>query len=933
MKKVFFLFILSILFFACQTDELLHSTGSGPSTLILDIKSTGNQTHTRAVSSEQDEMQLRNIYILIFNSDESVAHRQFFDNLNTSAQPKLRLENIPAGIKTVVAIANINNSITDVTTTSLNSVATLTEMMNLSSRIKGDYIERGVNFLMSGMADQVELKPGQDNPAAILLTRIDSKIKFNIIADENKVVFTPQDWRIVSCPKVVPVIPGSAGDLYNYDNNYFASAWAKFETSTPNAVTGDSFGFAFYLLENKVSAKEEIPNAGSYTDQYALREKKDKTDNGNGTVSNGDFRYAPKTGSYVEVRGNVRYKPNATSEISADVVYTIHLGGVKGVNDYNSLRNTAYTYNVRIVSVNQILTEVETGEETRPGAEGDITIAKTIKEIDAYNEVFNLSFHQSFIDQTLSWNVNTPFSQGSDKEGVTDYKWAFFNICNKSNNFYTDDLIQYSGDQNVYSDEEFQNITGYDHFLDKYMSDITARRNKMLNVKQLVAVLKESKNRLNSSKPDLFDYGDNIQFTAYIHDFYYETHPSNTGETAQTGLWKKAVNTKKRVLNILSNFKFSPDGMSSKSNALYSIRQSSIQTMYNRSLKENYTAWGSQMIQDMTMIPFDKLSATTTLNYSDRSNGRKNSVNMWGINTGNNKRWSDFINIPTWQMKSNYESAKYKCLRQNRDMNGDGIINTNEVQWYLASINQLTDLWIGEPSFDSQSKLYQFTTWENRKQWFASSTVSGRSASKDNPEILWSSEGSSIGRLNGSGSVSNPVYYRCVRNLGMAKEAAPETKPDDFVSYDQRTRTISLNKLDRTSLRGFPTEEELPDHFERGSDGYNKPWEAFEVNELTSGSNLTWEQVRRRSQPGSTNKVCPQGWRVPNQRELAIMYSRITRDIWPGIWNMSNHFARTGFSFNTGSRPGFSVSNDGNTYFLLNSNNETGSVRCIRDIQ
>lgn len=56
-------------------------------------------------------------------------------------------------------------------------------------------------------------------------------------------------------------------------------------------------------------------------------------------------------------------------------------------------------------------------------------------------------------------------------------------------------------------------------------------------------------------------------------------------------------------------------------------------------------------------------------------------------------------------MKSDYEAAKYKCLRMNRDNDGDGTIDENEVQWYLAAINQLTDLWIGEWSFDQRARL------------------------------------------------------------------------------------------------------------------------------------------------------------------------------------------------------------------------------------
>lgn len=96
---------------------------------------------------------------------------------------------------------------------------------------------------------------------------------------------------------------------------------------------------------------------------------------------------------------------------------------------------------------------------------------------------------------------------------------------------------------------------------------------------------------------------------------------------------------------------------------------------------------------------------------------------MW-LGGSTTKRWSDYVTTSTWTLKSDYEAAKYKCLRMNRDNDGDGTIDENEVQWYLAAINQLTDLWIGEWSFDQRARLYRKTTWtEGQEQYFASSTV------------------------------------------------------------------------------------------------------------------------------------------------------------------------------------------------------------------
>ena len=264
----------------------------------------------------------------------------------------------------------------------------------------------------------------------------------------------------------------------------------------------------------------------------------------------------------------------------------------------------------------------------------------------------------------------------------------------------------------------------------------------------------------------------------------------------------------------------------------------------------------------------------------------------------------------------------------NRDNDGDGTIDENEVQWYLAAINQLTDLWIGEWSFDQRARLYRKTTWtEGQEQYFASSTVHEKYLGYDNPIILWSSEGSSTGKLseNYSGSISTPVYYRCVRNLGIPRTAAGTVKPDDLATYDAMTRRISLARIDQQSIRGYFQTAELPEHHER--EAANKPWRIFEVlNTPSGGHGYNWESLRSAASAG--NSPCPAGYRIPNQRELALMHSRIGND---GNWTLNNHFSRTRFQFGS-NRPGFSVSQGNSVLYLLTGTGNYGGVRCVKDI-
>ena len=156
--------------------------------------------------------------------------------------------------------------------------------------------------------------------------------------------------------------------------------------------------------------------------------------------------------------------------------------------------------------------------------------------------------------------------------------------------------------------------------------------------------------------------------------------------------------------------------MSTKTTALYSIRQASIQTMYNKEAAENFTAWGTEMIQDEKRYQFETQKIRANRTYDDNHYGLANTIKMWMASSGS-EEWDTYINSAKWEMQAAYNAAKYKCMCLNRDMDGNGRIDENEVQWYLASINQLTDLWIGENSFDPQARLYKRSTWEESQQY------------------------------------------------------------------------------------------------------------------------------------------------------------------------------------------------------------------------
>lgn len=965
MKRIYQLTSLCLLLlaFSCTQDEIRSSSPDLTEGLPVDVKLNfgvpAATVVTRATSPEEDEYKVNNLYVLIFNSNGSKATGQFFtyrDLQERTEKPgasqtsgKISIHTTSGSGKKVYGIANITddisrtftNSIMSLKVSDLDAITSLTELQKLTTELQQSVTARGTNFLMSGTTENETVDIPVQSTAidlsseSIRLQRLDAKVSFRVSAIEG-VTFIPREWKVVKASKLSSVIlKDTDAEPADGIRGYFESGWNSFEGE------GEDFGkiFSFYVLENRKSPRQNIPQEGDAAVRYAYREKQEKNALPGGedpekpghTENNGDYVYADSNSTYVVMTGNIQYSYGEDQTASANVVYTIHLGYLNNnPDDYNTPRNSHYIYNVTVESADKIILEVESGKEEQSGAEGNVTIAEKTYRLDAHYATVVVNFHARQIDNTLTWYVSTPFSEGMPIETSVpaDYRWIKFRLNPKNGTGYNQSFATYPGKESLCPESIRYN-------------ELTTNSG-LIDVKQLVRILKENKEQYqtsgNNNSGTLFDGGNKITFTAFIDENYYEKDPI-TGDSP-VSLWKKFVNQPERVMNILSNTKYSPDGESVKTVAVASFRQKSIQTMYNVKADDGLqAAWGTEVVQETEKRPFWKEGVSDrndTPPYHSIGNGRKNSISLWG--TQSSPDWTTYIDPATGNMKSDYNYARYACMQRNRDNNGNGQIDPDEVRWYMASINQLTDLWIGEKSFDSDARLFKGTTWV--EDYYVSSTVPGRYYQfswngpnyRDNPTILWSSEGSSVGEMSGAKNYSDNMNfnYRCVRNLGVSSENE-DSEPQDFATYSNGV--IDLQYLDSRSIRAYTQTSELPDHHERSAD--NLPFWKFEVRNDCHGSNLNWYDVRDRI--NANNSPCPEGYRVPNQRELSLMLSRIGND---GHWTKGFHFSRTRFSMdpnpqaigNPIGRPGFSVLENAGKLTLINNATERGGVRCVRDL-
>ena len=523
---------------------------------------------------------------------------------------------------------------------------------------------------------------------------------------------------------------------------------------------------------------------------------------------------------------------------------------------------------------------------------------------------------------------------------MKDYKWIKFAI-NKLYGVEGEDVfVKYPGDLN-YDDPDVSDGPADNASSPSFPGYLGAR---LMDIHQLINYLK-----LHKDDTSLYN-GDHICITAFVDENLYFVNPV-TGETTGRSLWKSSVEKEDRQLHIITeDAKYSPDGNSSIVHSLYTFTQKAIRTVFNVDKESLTTAWGLESVMETErLVPGD-----VSLGESTR-NGRENTLKWL-----EGKKWTEVMNTSVqYGLNTGYESAAYACLLRNRDLNGDNIVDGREVRWYLAAIDQLTDIYLGEYALDEASRLYP-TNSINRPggtsvYWHYTSS----SANGNDPWVLWAEEGASRGSYGGdygSKAVNGPNYsYRCVRNLGLALDT-PEEKPADLVTI--QGNIIDLSNMNPKSLRSNFETTTLPPHNEQSAN--NRPYTRFEVYtedspKPTYDRKLSWEgyylSFTNASQWSYFQNVnpCPQGYRVPNLRELLIMSSRMSEETWetykveagsltPAVSSKARYMSQTAFSMDgedpyNSQRDGFIWDAQSKDFMLRNKDEETGYVRCVRDVR
>lgn len=778
----------------------------------------------------------------------------------------------------------------------------------------------------------------------IHLRRLVSHITFNL-KPGNDVTITPQSFTVANVPRYTWLYERTrtnnesylnTGDHCNEGNkgDYYATPDQFSNQNIRQGATAGTYTFDFWQGENKHEALPE-ENCDTYND----REREDKvavegaTEGTANSLENTGL-YTSLTGttwtpnnmaSYVIVRCSVRYKDPVTQDgqelyREGTGVYTIHLGYCEGEDlaakskDFNCRRNVNYTYNVTINGINDIYVEARREGEPAPGAEGIVSALEYEPfELDCHYGAFNVTLTEEEV-RSIQFMVQT-FYNGQEKI-----------IDNSNMNSLAD------GDMKFINWIEFRPTTG-EHVLAEYKPrEGTHADGKTFNL------LDAASNKLTSPQisPDKW-------YTVFVNEYVYE---DGADESKSEGGWRNYVNQDARRFYLRVTENTSLDGQSIYAKAKYAVSQRSIQSYYSTEESKETPANGN--IPKATAIGAEHVNEMLGMNIGlsfessgfDDANGRYN-VWLWlnnvtgagaeTYNTQANKSWSTvlksetqqyipavnnqgynadekYVNLPAAANYGGYNGNRYTskydpqpnstnqnnfieainaCMNRNRDLNGDGYIQPEEVRWYVPAVGKYLRMILGRNSLQNPIMDYANTPniTNNGNNGYATRYLMYAS----NNKVLWAMEGLATSEWKPEGwtreGVSHPGFplycyglpweVRCIRNLGSNLESVTKgEKVTAAYSADKNNRIVRMSYYDMNSVRTEKFTDEMPVHTV-ADQKYNRCYYAFEYAANNLGSKVSGTSLITGTNPcsGLNTTTGKTGWRVPNQKELAILFN------------------------------------------------------------
>lgn len=807
---------------------------------------------------------------------------------------------------------------------------------------------------------------------AIHLRRLVSHITFNLIADGNVVDLSVEGYNIFNAPNYSwlyergmaennsGISLGSnfgdqATDQDDAANYYhapvsFPSHYITTTQDVGNNTTRHSFDF--WMVENKHTGREG-------TTEYNHREVKANTTGEYPlyTALTGDSWTPNNLASYVTIYCNVTYKEEPKVDDNGQITdsgspvyrmgvveYTIHLGYIGDntvaeetkARDFNSYRNTNYTYNIKVRGLNEIVVEANKRDE-RNSAEGVVTdVENPTILLDAHYACFNVVFTEKELQDIDNFGyLITTYESGSS------YTYMENDAVSAAERKYID-WIELKPTTDATTLAIYCPARG-----DLLLSGQTDE-DRVLPIDEFYKKVREANE--GGKLEDIFQKAADgkYYFTVFVNEYTYEPRYGdvNWGKENIEKNWRNYVNQPTRHFYFRVRRQTSTDTNSVYARSKYAIAQQSIQTYYSTNTGQrasSNTAIGVEHINELQGLNLrNSFNSQSSDGLSD-VNGRWN-VDKWLTEQG--RQWNNILrrekmlqipDIPQSRLQggpgivslesgwnpasgkseekgftylyapkaytgilndgnqmnndpqANSENRDYyveainSCMNRNRDENGNGTIDNEELKWYVPASGKYLRAILGRNSLEDPIMPYGNVSrlpntdnaYNTRYLMYAS-----------NNKIVWAMEGTS---MSGWGEKSGaPWNVRCIRNLGTdLTTIIDKDKIEMAYTHDEKNRRVIMEYYDQASIRTekitkagntlTPTSGGM--HLHPVTDPLNKVYYAFEytdeVYHLNYGDKMSpgelWYFITNSGENANISSSLGSNWRIPNQKEVTIM--------------------------------------------------------------
>lgn len=443
--------------------------------------------------------------------------------------------------------------------------------------------------------------------------------------------------------------------------------------------------------------------------------------------------------------------------------------------------------------------------------------------------------------------------------------------------------------------------------------------NSMLDVYDMIVEMGKaikniySNRSVTSDKIKIISVGNDYvaRFTAFVNEYYYLHHPL-TGSKATS--WSVMTNKIPREMIIAMSTQTSTDGNSSYSKIHSYISQLAMQTFYNDRVS-SLNAFGIETYNETPLtLSFGSPKSTSDLTDND---GRENQKIL--ISASSSPQWSSYIrpsyngwtaSVGTNRSSHKLNAAAYveeaysACMSRNRDLNGNGQIDEDEIRWFLPSLNEYIRMGIGANGISSAAQLYMGDKTLMKKgasdtdpNGYPSAYIEDGSlyytSSGDSKRVYWAVEKGSYGSIN-SFYDGSALPIRCIRNLpatgtntgtdissidGVTSDATyVKHKASGNVPIILEFKNRLIPSLYRQRVSGSLNVHNEDDDANSFYDGifvasdflytYNwgRVYTTYTLGSIIGYNGYTWDNpCSEYSEGGYTN------WRVPNLVELSAM--------------------------------------------------------------